>query len=98
MYKITVLFESDINGVYTQEIETASDEFHKNLKYANLLHKWVELLCPKLKCKNGNYGLTDQDVINGYIIDSINLYLEYQNKINKKDRNRTFNIKVENVE
>ena len=98
MYKITVLFESDINGVYTQEIETASDEFFKNLKYDRLLDRWLKRLCPKLKMDTNCYDAKHVDLLNKYIIDSINLTLDYQNKINKIDRNRTFNIKVEMIE
>ena len=98
MYKITVLYESDINGVYVQEIETASDEFFKNLKYQRLLDKWSKRLCPKFNMDTYYYTPKDVDLFNFFIIDSINLSLDYQNKINKKDRNRTFNINVEMIE
>ncbi len=96
MYKITVLFESDVNGVYTQEIETVQDEKMKNIKYGELLDKWLNILFPNLALI-ANYK-EEKHLDNKHIIDCINLNLDYRNKISIKNRNRTFNIKVENNE
>jgi len=95
MYKITVLFESDVNGVYTQEIETAEDEKMKNIKYGELLDRWLNILFPSLGL-NASYK-NENHLDNKLIIDCINLRLDYNNKINIKDRLRTFNIKVEKI-
>ncbi len=96
MYKITVLFESDINGVYTQEIETAHDEITKNIKYGELLEKWLNKLCSHI---NFNPSYKDENHINNkYVIDMINLKLDWENKVRKIDRDRTFNINVEKMD
>jgi hypothetical protein len=93
MYKITVLFESDHDGIYTQEIETADNEYWKNIKYARLLDRWMQILGHNIG--TGANSNDENDLDNQYIIDSINLKLSYDNKRHKTDRDRKFNIKVE---
>ena len=43
MLKITLLFESDIFGIYKQEVETASDDFKCNFKTEQMINNWLDI-------------------------------------------------------
>jgi hypothetical protein len=49
MYKITVLFNSNIDGVYTKEEETATDFSEMQHKQSRMMDRWFEILCPHIK-------------------------------------------------
>ena len=43
MFKITLLFESDIFGIYKEEVETASDDFKCNHKKEQMINNWLNI-------------------------------------------------------
>lgn len=45
MFKIRVFFKSNEKGIYTEEIETASEEIWRDSKYDRALNKWFSILC-----------------------------------------------------
>ncbi len=45
MFKIQVFFKSNIKGVYTQEIETATDIYQLQSKKQRMIHRWFDILC-----------------------------------------------------
>ena len=51
MYKITVFFKSNVEGVYTKEEETAIDKWNAEFQYDKMLKKWFEILCPHIDLK-----------------------------------------------
>eukprot|EP01033_Poteriospumella_lacustris_P010246 gene10246-gene11034 len=48
MYKINLLFKSNIPGVYTKEEEIATDKFHMELKQRRMIERWFDILCPHI--------------------------------------------------
>lgn len=65
MYKITVLFNSNIDGVYTKEEETATDLFQMQCKRNRMMNRWFGILCPHIDidkyCSMANYHKYDFD-------------------------------------
>ena len=49
MYKITVLFESNIEGIYTKEEETADNEKSLDMKFKRMAERWVKNMLPYLE-------------------------------------------------
>jgi hypothetical protein len=49
MYKITLLFESDVKGVYTKEEETATDEYITRSKFDRMVDRWASILVPHIQ-------------------------------------------------
>lgn len=52
MYKITLLFESSIEGIYTKEEETATDMEHVLKKLIRMIERWVKILLPHVKLED----------------------------------------------
>ncbi len=48
MYKITVLFESNIEGIYSKEEETADNETFLYLKFKRMAERWIRNISPYL--------------------------------------------------
>ena len=89
MYKITLLFESDIEGVYTQEIETADCYNQMQRKYNRMLSRWFGYICPNTKLENDS---------NENMLNKILTKIDELNNVSKHYRNRTFDIRVEKYE
>lgn len=100
MFKITLQYESDINGIYTQEIETADDLFNAERKRDRMLSRWLNiisnyLLIRSIEIYQINSSPNDQNYSLQYEI--IQLFIKYLNLRDKKDRDRTFSIKIEEL-
>jgi hypothetical protein len=48
MYKITLLYQSDIEGIYTSEQETATDLEQLQRKRVRMLRKWAKIFNPEI--------------------------------------------------
>ena len=48
MYKITLFFKSNVEGVYTKEEETATDYDQLRIKHTRMLCRWFKILCPHI--------------------------------------------------
>ncbi len=48
MYKITLLFESNVKGIYTKEEETVTDEHQTMRKLMRMINRWSEILIPHI--------------------------------------------------
>ncbi len=48
MYKIVLVFNSGIDGIYTKEEETASDTYWRDLKYNRMVNRWLSILHPHI--------------------------------------------------
>jgi hypothetical protein len=46
MYKITIVFTSDIQGIYTQHIETVDEDepFFIRMKIIRMINRWTDIL------------------------------------------------------
>jgi len=94
MYKISLLFESNIAGVYTKEEEIATDEEWKRKKVLRMLERWFNNF-------SFQYDLME-DEINDDEFDG-QLYLFHIErrikKLNKEDGgNRKFTFTVEKLD
>ena len=48
MFKIQVFFKSNIKGVYSQEIDIATDEYYLDIKKQRMIDRWFEIICPHI--------------------------------------------------
>ena len=91
MYKITVLFESNIPGIYTKEEETADSKEWIDKKSIRILGRWLKILEDRI-----HDGSNEDDDV------SIKIHLLYINqaikRLNKNDGgNRKFTFTVEEI-
>jgi hypothetical protein len=103
MYKITLLFQSNEQGIYTKEEETADNTNWRDMKYYRMIDRWLNILCPHINkdifitCIN-NIKL-DKPLIVSEIYDLflliIKRHLDILNNID--NGNRKFGINVEEI-
>ena len=98
MYKITLLFESDVRGIYTQEIETADSLSNAEFKREQMLYRWLNII-------SNNFSINNQYL--PYLIGSphelnyklqyelLQLFIKYLNLRGKEHRDRTLSIVIE---
>jgi hypothetical protein len=89
MYLIKLRFDSNIEGIYTYEEETAEEEFMMNYKLLRMLNKWNNILtgcdvdiCDKYKLNNVvipfKFAQCEKDKLNAQ-----NLSCVYKNELIK---------------
>jgi hypothetical protein len=83
MYKISVRFDSNIQGVYTYEEETATDEEHKDMKEERMLKRWLKIICPDV---NVNIYFPELFLL------LINNELDWENDVEGGNRKFTFTV------
>ncbi len=98
MYKITLLFESDVRGIYTQEIETADSLSNAEFKRDRMLYRWLNIISNDLSINNhnGSYLIGSSYELNyKFQYELLQLFIKYLNLRGKEDRDRTFSIVIE---
>jgi hypothetical protein len=111
MYKIKVVFRSNVIGVYTEHIETATNLSQMRFKRYRLLEQWMAILCPHIDASNlksqhlkvaqGPYELMDEEF--KLYITVINSHLELINSYSKgqiesgKEQHRQFDVTIEEI-
>ena len=88
MYKITAHYVSEVPGVYTKEIETATDDVYLEMKKKRMLRRWFNILCPHFNFQNFD---------NDDMLELIQFEIERLNKTLKGEQNRIFNFIVEEI-
>lgn len=91
MYKITLLFKSDVNGIYTKEIETASNNGLMNMKRDRMIKRWLGILCPYIDDSKISNMTTDCKY------QLIQNQIKMLNKTNKGEQERKFIITVKEI-
>jgi hypothetical protein len=89
MYKINLLYQSDIKGIYTMEQETATDVEQLERKRVRMLRKWAKIFNPEIpfkKIKKQSAYLLNELIQNNIIA---------LNRNEPGDINRAFLITVE---
>lgn len=104
MYKIILTYQSDKNDIFKQEIETASSEFEYMNKRDNLINTWLSYFSNELFGNtNVNYSISvigcnySYKLNYEYKYELIQLYIKYLNMSHIIDKNRTFEIVVEEI-
>jgi hypothetical protein len=91
MYKITLLFKSDVKGIFTKEVETASNYSLMNMKRERMIKRWLSILCPNIdEAKVSNLS-TDCK------LQLIQNQIKMLNKTNKGEQERKFIINIKEV-
>jgi hypothetical protein len=89
MYKITVHFVSDVKGVYTKEIETATSKADLDYKKTRMIHRWLYILVPYIKIDNIDLFSWEEK------LELIQFEIKRLNKRNKGEQDRIFSLTVE---
>jgi hypothetical protein len=94
-----------VDGIYTQEIETANDDKWKDIKCRRMLERWTKILCPYININdlrqylgdnNDKLGENqDRERVSLMLMKMIQLQLNDLNAEKEGDRDRTFSIKVD---
>ena len=84
LFKITVYFKSNVNGIYTKE-EEITEEKYRCMKIKRMLLRWVGNLC---QCDPKPYQMLEIEELLSMIQDQIKLLNHFDNG----DRKFVFNI------
>lgn len=98
MFKVTLLYETDVNGIYMQEIDTANDLFNAEWKRDRMMKKWLGYVANELlysPSEKYQMVLPRGDLNHKFQDELIQLFIKYLNLRGKEDRDRTFSIVIE---
>jgi hypothetical protein len=113
MYKIKVVFRSNVIGVYTEHVETVTDDYYLDIKKERLTEEWMKILCPHVDpkaliyhyerdriYKNEQHRL---DSIHDLCMSAIKSHLQLMDSWNKdniesgKEQHRQFDVTIEEI-
>jgi uncharacterized membrane protein YobD (UPF0266 family) len=89
MHKITVHFVSDVKGVYTKEIETATSEADLYFKKKRMIYRWLNILVPYIKIDNIDLFSWEEK------LELIQFEIKRLNIFRKGEQDRIFDLTVE---
>lgn len=89
MWKITLLFESNISGVYTKEEETSTDVDLIEMKYERMIDRWYKIIAGHIDISEFSNEFEDPCELKLQVIKN------EIDKLNKKDEGtRKFSIDI----
>ena len=104
--KITLLYQTNIEGIYTKEEETATDDMVL-FKEERMLDRWLKILCPHIDFTTFMEILPKQEVSSFKEDQDNRRYLKYKliletlDSMNQQEKDnkvqRHLEIKVENI-
>jgi hypothetical protein len=89
MYRINLLYQSNIKGIYAKEQETATDFEQLERKRVRMLRRWAKILYPELPFKK----IKKQSVLT--LENLIQNKIFVLNRDTPGDIDRTFSISIE---
>jgi len=95
-YKIKAVFTSDVKNIYTEETETADNEFMRDLKYCRMVKRWFDILCSNYLNVIPELSSCDIKKVE-FLLNIIKLQVETLNTYHKGEQDRTFNITIEEI-
>ncbi len=93
-YKIKAVFTSDVKNIYTEETETADNEFMRDLKYYIMVRRWFDILCSQYFEYKQSSDIEQAKIMLHIIKSQLNLL----NKKHKEEQDRSFNITIEEID